>query len=117
MPSGFQTFVSPDNESGTVTGRWADMSGSLTDVSVHIKPSGSCTFVIESSVDGTNAVISSPVLGSETVYVVPHNVPYHRVRVVTWINGTLWAKFGPIVARNREMGNVSAPIVRQGGPQ
>jgi hypothetical protein len=117
MPSGFHSFVSPDSESGTVTGRWADMSGSLTDVSVQVKPTGTCTFVIESSVDGTSALISSPVLSAETVYIVPHEVPFHRVRVTTWSSGTLWAKFGPTVGRNREMGNVSAPIVKLGGPQ
>lgn len=117
MPSGFQPFVSPDNESGVVTGRWADMSASLSDVSVHIKPSGVCTYVIESSVDGTNAVISSPTLSTERIYMLPREVPYHRVRVVTHSAGTIWAKFGPIEGRNREMGNVAAPIVTAGGPQ
>jgi hypothetical protein len=117
MPSGFRPFVSPDNESGVVTGQWCDLSASLAPVSVHIKPTGNCTFVIESSVDGANAVISSPTLSTETVWILPKEVPFHRVRVVTYSSGLLWAKFGPIEGRNREMGNTAAPIVRAGGPQ
>lgn len=119
MPSGFRPFVSPDSESGTVTGETADMSSSATDVSVHIKPSvgASMEFIIESSVDGDNFVQSSPTLSAETVWFLPRGVPYHRVRVTSWVSGTIWAKYGPIQGRNRELGNISSPPQTAGGPQ
>jgi hypothetical protein len=115
MPSGFRPFISPSGATAPVIGQTADIGASNDHVFVAVFISGTATALLEASMDEVNWLTVATITAS-TAYQLDSRVPYYRVRV-TAVSGTVTAQYGPTEGRNREMGNVAAPIQTSGGPQ